>query len=338
MLRAPAGRRLGSRAMAEKRAWSASTTSCSRSATSTRRSTSTADLRVRAARPRRAMAFLDMGDQFLVLAEGRTRSRMARATSGSWSTTASASASCRGGRRRAARRARARLPRSLGQPRPGRRSTRTSSSRRRRPSWPGWASSSRSRPRRSRSCARRASASRARASAAACSRVGATIGQDWSIALGLPGKFTISVRPRTPGDAAGEQAQRRVVARVGSDRLRVAGRLAVDHVARGLRRHVVHGEARAAGGEHEAHPLLVGQPLQHAGDRLAVVRHGLVRDVQPGRLAQLGQPRPRHVLALAARQRARHREHRRPHRRQSWRPPDFSSSTTSRSRLRAPGP
>jgi len=33
---------------------------------------------------------------------------------------------------------------------------------------------------------------------AACSRVGSTTGHDWSIAFGLPGKFTISVRPRTP--------------------------------------------------------------------------------------------------------------------------------------------
>ena len=33
---------------------------------------------------------------------------------------------------------------------------------------------------------------------AACSSVGSTTGHDWSIAFGLPGKFTISVRPRTP--------------------------------------------------------------------------------------------------------------------------------------------
>ena len=33
---------------------------------------------------------------------------------------------------------------------------------------------------------------------AACSSVGSMIGQDCSIAFGLPGRFTISVRPRTP--------------------------------------------------------------------------------------------------------------------------------------------
>ena len=33
---------------------------------------------------------------------------------------------------------------------------------------------------------------------AACSSVGSTTGHDWSIAFGLPGKLTISVRPRTP--------------------------------------------------------------------------------------------------------------------------------------------
>ena len=36
----------------------------------------------------RGMAFLDMGDQFLAVAEGRRRGRTTSATSGSWSTTA----------------------------------------------------------------------------------------------------------------------------------------------------------------------------------------------------------------------------------------------------------
>ena len=52
--------------------------------------------------------------------------------------------------------------------------------------------------------------------------VGASTGKSWSIAFGLPGKFTISVRPAIPDDPAREDAQRRVAQRLGAHGLGVA--------------------------------------------------------------------------------------------------------------------
>jgi hypothetical protein len=115
-----------------------------------------------------------------------------------------------------------------------------------------------------------------------------------------------------PGHPAREQAERRVPARVRSDRLGVAGRLAVDHRARGLGRHVVDRQPGAAGREHESHALVVRQPLQRRHDRLAVVRDQLVLDLQAGLLAQPHERGAGDVLALAVRQRGRDGEHRGP--------------------------
>ena len=165
------------------------------------RSTSTArvfefELRGR----RRAMAFLDMGDQFLVLAEGRTqapdgarhfglvvddRERDARAP--------------RGGRRRAARRRAASTSATPGA------TTSQVVEYSRHPVLQDPGGARRDGPRRLEKTPaaleelREKGLALARSSvAAACSSVGATTGQDWPIAFGLPGKFTISVRPRTP--------------------------------------------------------------------------------------------------------------------------------------------
>ena len=77
-----------------------------------------------------------------------------------------------------------------------------------------------------------------------------------------------------------------MAARVGPDRLGVAGRLAVDRVERGLRCHVVGRKAGPAGGEDEAHALRVGQTREGGADRVARVGHGLVADLEPGRLAE----------------------------------------------------
>ena len=96
------------------------------------------------------------------------------------------------------------------------------------------------------------------------------------------------MRPRTPDTPRVSRPERRVLARVGPDRLRVAGRLAVDRGARGLGGHVVHGQPGAARGEDEAHAAVVGQPLQRGHDRVAVVGHQLVLDLEPRRLAEIG--------------------------------------------------
>src|SRR5207247_7437159 len=88
-----------------------------------------------------------------------------------------------------------------------------------------------------------------------------------------------------PGYAAGQDAERGVVAGLDTDRLRVPGRVPVNDVARGLGRHVVGRQAGAAGGEDEAHVLL-GPPGQGELDGLAIVRDGLVRGLEPGLLAQ----------------------------------------------------
>ncbi len=123
-------------------------------------------------------------------------------------------------------------------------------------------------------------------------------------------------------------------ARLGTDGLGEARRLALDHVASGLGRHVVGGQAGAAGGEHEAH-VLVGQAAQGGGDRLAVVGQDLAHGVEPRGLAALGQRGAGDVLSPAFCQRGGDGEHRRPHdgrapasRRQSSLPPVFSTSAT----------
>jgi hypothetical protein len=114
-------------------------------------------------------------------------------------------------------------------------------------------------------------------------------------------------------DAAREDAERRVLARVGPDRLGVPRRLALDHVARRLRRDVVGREPRPAGREDEPDAVVVSEPAQPGGDRLAVVGDCLVHDLEPGALAARHELRPGHVLTLAARERARDGQDRRFH-------------------------
>ena len=273
----------------------ASTTWCSRSATSTRPSTSTvASSSSSCAGACRAWPSSTWVTSSSCSPRAATSRPTGSATSGSWSTTVSEVR-----RRLEARRERRSCPAAastsatLGQPRAGGRVRRRAVLEDARAcSRNGAGGLEKSEAALRRAAREGPAASRARAVAAACSSVGSTTGQDCPIAFGLPGKLTISVRPRIPRHAAGEDAQRRVLARVGADRLRVAGRLALDHVARGLRRHVVGGEAGAAGGEDEAHALLVGQPLQHAAMASRSSDTVSRDDLEPGRLAQLRQRGP----------------------------------------------
>src|SRR3954454_19300534 len=112
--------------------------------------------------------------------------------------------------------------------------------------------------------------------------------------------------------AAGEDAERGVRARLHADRLGEAGRLAVDHVERGLGRHVVVREPGPAGGEDESHLLVVGESLEGGRDCLAVVRHRVVDRLEAGLLAEAHE-RVAGLVVLAPRPRARDREHRRSH-------------------------
>ena len=111
--------------------------------------------------------------------------------------------------------------------------------------------------------------------------------------------------------------------------------LRVALVSRGFRvfRDVIEGEPGAAGGEDEADALMVSEALEGRDDRLAVVGNDLVLDLEARLLAEPDERRARHVLALAAGERGRDRKHggagAHGSRRQSWRPPDFSSSVTS---------
>ena len=88
---------------------------------------------------------------------------------------------------------------------------------------------------------------------------------------GEPGRLTTSVLPRDARDAAREQRVRRPRQRVGADRLGDAGRLAVDHGAGRLGRHVARREPRAARREHELRALPASSPIA-AGDRRSARR------------------------------------------------------------------
>jgi hypothetical protein len=123
--------------------------------------------------------------------------------------------------------------------------------------------------------------------------VGSTIGHDWRTAFGEPGKFTISVRPRTPDTP-------RLRMPSGVCRRDSARIVSVDHVERGLGRDVVVRHPGAAGGEDEAHLLVVGEPPERSRDRLAVVGHGVVDRLEARRLAQLHQ-RGARLVVLAPR-------------------------------------
>ena len=123
-----------------------------------------------------------------------------------------------------------------------------------------------------------------------------------------------------------------VLAGVGADRLRVARGLAVDHVASGLGGDVVDRQARAAGGEDEAHALIVGESPESCADSPALVGHDLEGHLQPRALAEGRERGAGDVLALAAGERGGDGQHGRPHaevRRQSCRPPDFSTRAIS---------
>src|SRR3954466_3851679 len=67
-----------------------------------------------------------------------------------------------------------------------------------------------------------------------------------------PGEVDHERAPADAADAAGEDAERRVPARLLPDGLGVAGRVAVDRVEGGLGRHVVRGHAGASRREDEA--------------------------------------------------------------------------------------
>jgi hypothetical protein len=117
---------------------------------------------------------------------------------------------------------------------------------------------------------------------------------------------------RLPDDARqapGEQAVRRLRDRVGADRLRDSGRLAVEEAGRGLRRDVAGTEPRPA--RRQDDPSLDGQLSQRCGDRIALVRDDPALDLVPVCCQQLGEDPAARVLALAGRDAVRDGEDRR---------------------------
>ena len=94
-----------------------------------------------------------------------------------------------------------------------------------------------------------------RSSATACGSAGPIASPTWRMLFGLPGKLTISVRPRMPATARDSIQLRGVRPRRRAHRLGDAGSLAVDHGASRLGRHVVGREAGAAGRQDEVAAL-----------------------------------------------------------------------------------
>ena len=88
-------------------------------------------------------------------------------------------------------------------------------------------------------------------SPSACASAGRSTANPSRQPPGEPGRLTTSVRPCTPATPRESSACGVFVERVGADRLRDPGRLAVDHRARRLGRDVPRRHAGAAGGEHE---------------------------------------------------------------------------------------
>ena len=123
-------------------------------------------------------------------------------------------------------------------------------------------------------------------------------------AFGLPGKLTISVRPRVPATPR-ESIQCSVCgAGGGAHRLGDPRRLALDHLAGRLRGDVVGREAGAAAGQDEVDAALVA-PVAQAARRSATARRGRPPGRRPrGRArGELGQrrrrsrPRPRRAAS-----------------------------------------
>ena len=100
-------------------------------------------------------------------------------------------------------------------------------------------------------------------------------------------------------DAAGQQAVRRLRDRVGAQRLRDSRRLAVERVARRLRRHVARREAGAAGREDDSRDG--GELAERGGDLLSLVGDDAALDVVAVALQELGEQVAAPVLRLAAR-------------------------------------
>ncbi len=114
--------------------------------------------------------------------------------------------------------------------------------------------------------------------------------------------------PGDPRDPAREHPHRRVRQRRGPQRLGEPRRLALDHGARRLRRHVVGREAGAAGREDER-DAVADVAAQHRLDRREVVGHDLsCDDLAAGLGRESCELRAGGVVALAARERRGDRE------------------------------
>ena len=88
----------------------------------------------------------------------------------------------------------------------------------------------------------------------ACGRTGTIASSDSSAPFGLPGRLTISVRPRTPATPRLKRGERRVPAALGAHRLGDARHLVVEDAQRRLRRDVARRQAGAAGRDDQPMP------------------------------------------------------------------------------------
>ena len=125
----------------------------------------------------------------------------------------------------------------------------------------------------------------------ACGSIGVSTPRHWRTAFGLPGRLITSVRPRVPGDGAREPCQALELDRLGAHRLGDAGRLAVDHRARRLGRHVARREAGATRRQHEVRAL--AELDDRRGDLVVLVGNEPRRDdvdADPARAARSSAP------------------------------------------------
>ena len=114
-------------------------------------------------------------------------------------------------------------------------------------------------------------------SSSACASAGRRTANPSRQPPGEPGRLTTSVEPTHARGATREQAVRRLRDRVRPQRLRDARGLALEHVARRLRRHVPRREPGAAGREHE--PRRAGELPDRRRDLVALVGNDAPLDV-----------------------------------------------------------
>jgi hypothetical protein len=127
-------------------------------------------------------------------------------------------------------------------------------------------------------------------------------------AAGRSGEIHDERRAGDAGDATGEEAVRRLRDRVGADCLRDAGRLPVEHLARGLGRDVARREPRAARRQDE--PRARDELAQRGDDPVVLVRHHTPLDLVALAAEQLLEQVAARVVRRAARDAVGRREHR----------------------------